>query len=315
MLRSHCGLRLLVYTLGAFASAAAQAQDYPSKPVRIITGPAGGGGDYQARVIAQGITGPLGQAVVIENRPNNLLGEIAAKAPADGYNVLLSGGSVWSLPLLQPVNYDPVKDLAPITLIERSPSLLVVHPSLPVKSVKELIALAKAKPGQLNYNTASSDTRLAGELFKSMAGINIVIISYSANAMGYADLLAGQVQLTFGNILQVTPHLKAGRLRVLGVTTATPSAMFPELPTIAQTVPGFEKASIGAMFVPAKTPEPIIGRLNQEISRYMHTPDAKQRFATAGSEAVSSTPQELANTIKGEMARLGKVIKEANIKN
>jgi len=296
------------------AAGVASGQDYPNRSIRIIAGPAGGGGDFQARTIAQGITGALGQPVVIENRPNNLLGEIASKAPPDGYTVLLTGGSLWSQPFLLNVSYDPVKDFAPITLIERSPSLLVVHPSLPVKSVKELIALAKSKPGQLNYNAASSDTRLAGELFKSMAGINIVIVPYSSNAMGYGDLLSGQIQLTFGNILQVTPHIKSGRLKVLGVTTATPSAMYPELPTIAATVPGFEKASIGAMFMPAKTPEAIINRLNQEIGRFMSTPEAKQRFANAGSEAVSSTPQELAATMKAEMARLGKVIKEAGIR-
>ena len=314
MLISRLGSWLAIFGVSVLPVCSALSQDYPNRPIRMLAGPAGGGGDFQARTVAQGISGPLGQPVIIENRPNNLLGELAAKAPPDGYMVLLTGGSLWSLPFLQTVNYDPIKDFAPVTLIERSPSLLVVHPSLPVKSVKELIALAKSKPGQLNYNSASSDTRLAGELLKSMAGINFVIVPYSTNAVGYGDLLAGQVQLTFGNILQVTPHIKAGRLRVLGVTTATPSAMFPDLPTIAETIPGFEKAAMGAVFMPAKTPEAIVNRLSQEIGRVMRSPEVKQRFANVGSEAVSSTPQELAATMKAEMERLSKVIKEAGIR-
>ena len=308
-------LRTWLLSSAAMAVAGmAFAQDYPVKPIRMIAGPAGGGADFQARTIGQAIAGPLGQPVIIENRPNNILGEAIAKAPPDGYTMVLTGSSIWSLPLMQSVGYDPVRDFAPIILFERSPSLLVVHPSLPVKSVKELITLAKARPAQLNFSAPSSDTRLSGELFKAMTGTNFAIVSYSSNPMAYADLVAGQVQFTMGSALSLPPHVKAGRLRALAVTTLQPSAMFPELPTVSMTVPGFEKASMGSIFAPARTPEAIVTRLNQEIGRFMRTTEAKQKFANAGSEAVSSTPEELATTMKAEMVRLGKVIKDAGIR-
>lgn len=291
----------------------AAAQSFPTKPVRIVTGPVGGGGDFQSRAIAQAITGPLGQGVIVENRPNNLLGEIVAKAPPDGYTLLIAGGSLWSQTFLQKVNYDPVKDFAPIAQIERSPNLLVVHPSLPVKTTKELIALAKAKPGQLNYSAPAADTRFAAEMFKSMAGIDFVVVPYSNNQTAYVDLLAGQIQLAFGNINTVLPHIKTGRLRALAVTTATPSAMFPDLPTVAQTVPGFDKAGVAGVFAPARTPDPIIRRLNEEVVRYMRTNEAKQKFANIAAEAIASTPEELAHTMTSEMARIAKVVKALNI--
>ena len=297
----------------SLAATPAYAQSYPSKPVRILTSPAGGGGDFQSRIIAQGITGPLGQPVIIENRPNNLLGEIASKAVPDGYTLLISGGSLWSLPLLQEVSYDPIRDFAPITLIERSPNLLVVHPSVPANSVKELIELARQRPGQLNYSAPASDTRLAAELFKSMAKIDFTIVPYSNNPTAYADLVAGRIQFAFGNINTVTPLIKAGKLKVLAVTTLTPSAMFPDLPTISATVPGFKKSGTGGMFAPARTPEPIIRRLNEEAVRVLNTSETKQRFATIAAEAVSSTPEELAATVKGEMAETQSAMKSAGI--
>jgi tripartite-type tricarboxylate transporter receptor subunit TctC len=289
-------------------------QDYPNKPMRIVVSKAGGGNDFMARTIGQGITRSLGQQVVIDNRPSNMEGEAAARAAPDGYTLLLGGASLWTLPLLQDVSYDPVKDFAPITLIERSPNILVVHPSLPAKSVKELIALAKARPGELNFASSGADTRLQGELFKALAGINIVNIPYSSGAVEYADLVAGQVHLKFGSTVSVAPHVKSGRLRALAVTTAQQSALYPSLPTVAAALPGYEAAAKAAMFVPAKTPDAIINRLNQEIGRFLRTGEAKEKFANAGSEAVTSSPEEAAATVKTDMARLGKLIKDTGMR-
>ena len=186
------------------------AQDYPSKPIRIFTGSVGGASDFSSRQIAQGIAGPLGQQVLVENRSN--IGEAVAKSPADGYVLLFDGGSFWLGPLMQSMGYDPVSDFAPITLAASSPNVLVVNTSLPANSVKEFIALAKAKPGSLNFSTggAGSLSHLAGELFKSMAGVNIVRVGYSSGAAEYSDLIGGQVQLIFGGASSVTPHVKSG---------------------------------------------------------------------------------------------------------
>ena len=303
----------LLLGIAALAASSAMAQCYPSKPVHILTSPAGGGGDFQSRIIGQGLTGPLGQPVVVDNRPNNILGEVGSKAAPDGYTLIISGGSLWSLPLLQEVAYDPLRDFAPISLIERSPNLLVVHPTVPVNSVKELVDLARKQPGQLNFSAPASDTRLAAEMFKSMAKIDFTIVNYSNNPTAYQDLVAGRIQFAFGNINTVTPLIKAGKLKVLAVTTLTPSAMFPDLPTIAATVPGFEKAGLGGVFAPARTPDPIIRRINQEVVRIMATSDTKQKFATIAAEAVSSTPEELAATMKAEMSRIQSAMKDAGI--
>ena len=303
------GLAVLTFNV-----AVVSAQDYPNKPIRLFTGPVGGGGDFMARTISQGISGALGQPVVIENRPNNLIGEIVAKSPADGYTLIFGSGSLWTLPLLQAVPYDPVRDFAAITLTERSPSLLVVHPTLPVKSVRELIALAKSRPGELNSASSSADTRLAAELFKSMAGVNIVNIPYSSGSVEIADLVGGQVQLKFAGTASVTAHVKSGRLKALAVTTPQPSTMFPELPTVAAAVPGYEASAKAGVLAPVKTPDAIINRLNQEIGRFLKTADAKERFAKTGSEAVTSTPEEFAAIIRTDTARLGKIVKDVGLR-
>ena len=288
-------------------------QDYPSKPVRVVTSGAGGGNDLMTRTIAQGITGALGQQVIVDNRPSGVIGETVAKAPADGYTLLLGGGSLWIQPFLQEVRYDVAKDFAPITLVERSPSMLVVHPSLPVKTIKELIALAKQRPGALNYAYASADTQLAAELFKAMAGVDIVGVPYKTMGIALTDTLGGHITLIMSSSV-VVPHLKAGRLRALAVTTPRQSTLFPGLPAVAETVPGYEASAMAAMFAPAGTPRAIINRLNQEIVRFLNSADGKQKFLNNGSEAVTSSPEELAAIIKTEMTRLGKVIKDAGIK-
>ena len=288
-------------------------QDYPSKPVRIVTSGAGGGNDLMTRTIAQGIAGTIGQQIIVDNRPSGIIGETVAKAPADGYTLLLGGGSLWIQPFLQEVRYDVAKDFAPITLVERSPSLLVVHPSLPVKSIRELIALAKSRPAALNYAFASADTQLAAELFKSMAGVDIVGVPYKTMGAALTDVLGGHITIIMSSSV-VVPHLKAGRLRALAVTTPKESTLFPGLPAVAEVVPGYEASAMAAAFAPANTPRPIINRLNQEIGRFLTSADGKQKFLSNGSEAVTSTPEELAAIIKTEMTRLGKIIKDAGIK-
>ena len=302
--------------MSALSANTAPAQSYPSKPIRIVTGGPGGGADFASRVMAAGLASALGQQVIVDNRGGVVPGEIVSQAPADGYTLLCYPGSLWLGSLLQTTPYDPIKDFAPISMLVRSPSILVVHPSLPVKSVKELIALAKAKPGALNYSAAGTGgaTHLSAELFKAMAGVNIVFIPYKGAGAALADVLGGQVQLTFGSAASVAPHLKSGRLRALAVTSAQPSAIAPDLPTIAASVPGYDAVQNTGMFAPVKTPEAIINRLHQEIVKVLRSPDTKEKLFNAGVEAVASTPAELAATIKLEMVRIGKVIKEAGIR-
>lgn len=296
-------------------------QSYPTKPIRMVAAAAGGGVDLVARVIAQRLSVNLGQQVVVDNRGGAggiIAGEMVAKAPPDGYTLLCYGPPIWLLPLLRSnLPYDPIKDFAPIAMVMNTPNVLVVHPSLPVKSVKELIALAKARPGQLN--DAGSDTgssaHLAMELFKSMAGVNIVRIPYKGVGPGLAALVAGEVQMMLPVITAALPHVKSGRLRALAVTSAQPSRLAPGMPTVAASgVPGYEAGGWGAVFAPAGTPAAIITRLNEEIVRVIETPDVRDRLINAGTEPVSGSPEALAATIKSEMAKWGKLIKDANIK-
>jgi len=293
-------------------------QDFPYRPIRMVTSSVGSGNDAVARLIAAGIAGPLGQQVIIENRPSGTIPiDLVSKAEPDGYTLLLYGGTIWIMPLLQATPYDPIKDFAPITLVEKAPLVLVVNPSLAANSVKELIALAKAKPGALNYASAAtgSSTHLAAELFKSMAGVNMVRVNYKGGAAAATDLMAGQVQLMFFSPPPVMPHVKAGKLRALAVTSREPSALAPGLPTVeASGLPGFESVTVTGIFAPAKTPAAAIKRLNQEIVRLVKTPEAREKFFNSGSEVVGSSPEELAAAGKSETAKWGKVIKEAGIR-
>ena len=293
------------------------AQNYPNTFIRIVTTQAGSGNDFTARVIAPAISGGLGQQVIVDNR-GAIAGEVVAKAQPDGYTLLCWGSPLWLAPFLrEKVAYDPVKDFAPISLLVTTPNILVVHPSLSVKSVKELIALAKARPGDLNYASpgAGGSVHLAAELFKSMAGVNIVQIGYRGTGQAFTSLISGEVQLMFPNAASVTPHVKSGRLRALAVTSAVPSALAPGLPTVtASGVPGYESLARFGMFAPAKTPEAVVRRLNQEIVRALNMADVKQKLFNSGAEVVGSSPEEFGTTIKSEMARLGKVIKDAGIR-
>lgn len=297
---------------------AAVGQDYPSKPIRIVAPGLGGSGDFASRLIAQGITGSLGQQLIIDNRPTGVIqAEAVYKAPPDGYTLLVAGGSVWIFPLLRKTAYDVARDFSPITMVERAPLLLAVHPSLPVKSVKDLIALAKARPGELNYSTTGigSSFHLSAELFKSMAGVNFVHIAYSGSGTAVSALISGEVQLQIGSPTALSEHVKSGRLRALAISSAEPSALVPGVPTIAATgLPGFEVLGITGMWAPAKTPVAVINRLNQEVARVLNSPDVKQTFFNRGSESVGGSPEQLATAIQADAGRMGKVIKDIGLR-
>lgn len=308
-----CTLTLLAPTFSC-------AQDFPAKPVRIVTSDVGGGADVQARIIAQGITPALGQQVIIENRGGGFApGEAVARAAPDGYTILYTGSAHWLLPFLRRnVPYDPVADFAPITQSVRAPNLLVAHPSLPVRNVRELIALAKTRPGELNYGSGApgSSSHLAPELLKYMARIDIMRIPYKGVGPALNDLMGGQIQLMFPNAASVTPHVRSGRLRALAVSSKEPSPLAPGVPTVASSgVPGYESVSILGVFAPAKTPDAIVARLNREFVRFLSMPEAKERLFKAGVEAVGSSPQQLAETVRAEMARMGKLIKGLGIRD
>lgn len=294
-------------------------QTYPNKPIRVVTAEPGGGGDVVTRIIGQGLTASLGQQVVVDNRAGSVViqAEVMSKAPSDGYTLLVSGNTFWILPLLQPVPYDPIRDYSPITVTTSSPAVLAINPALPANSVKELIALAKARPGALNYASGvmGSTTHLASELFKSMAGIDVVRISYKGAGSAAMAVVAGEVQMMIIPMSTATPFIKSGRMKALAVASAQPSALLPGLPTVAASgLPGYESATLHAVFAPARTPQAIVSRLNQEIVRYISSPDASEKLFNAGLEIVGSSPEQSAVTIKAEMARMGKVIKDARIR-
>ena len=302
-------------------AAAAHAQGFPSRAVHIVTSEPGGGNDFAARVIAQGLTGPLGQPVVVDNRggaSGAIAGETVAKGVPDGHLLLLYGSNIWLLPFLRDRGpYDPVRDLAPVTLAVRAPNILVVHPSLPVKTTQQLLALARARPGALNYGAGAvgSSSQIATELFKAMGKLDITQISYKGNGIALNALIAGEVQLAFATPGSVAAHIKSQRLRALAVTSPQPSPLLPGLPTVASAgLPGYEAVSIVGLFAPAKTPEAVVARLNQEIVRVLGRAEVKERFLSSGVETVGSTPEEFGATVKSEMARLGKVIRDAGIK-
>jgi tripartite-type tricarboxylate transporter receptor subunit TctC len=310
------GVPILAFLL--CIAAAAHAQTYPSKPIRIITSGVGGAGDIASRLVAQGISPALGQQVIVDNRASGAIPvEVTLKAPPDGYTLMLYGSTVWLGPYLHAQWPDPLREFAPITLAATAPNILVVHPSLPVKSVKELIALTKARPGALNFATTGtgSSPHLAAELFKAMAGIDIVRITYKGAGAAITDLIGGHVQMTFATASSATPHLKSGRLRALGVSSARPSPLLPGLTTIAAAgLPGYESSSLQGVFAPAGVPAPILQRLNQEIVRYLHSSDAREKFLAVGVETVGTTPEQFTAAMKAEMARMGKVIRDAGIR-
>ncbi len=318
MLNPRLAVAAIAAAWALYGAGMVHGQNYPNKPVRLVTAGVGGGNDFVARLIAQGISGPLGQPVIVDNRPgvSTIPGQVVSQSQPDGYTVLVYGPGVWLSQFLRSdVPYDVEKDFAPVSIVDRSPLLLVVHPSIPITSVQDLVAYAKAKPGALNYSTGGtgSSSHLAPELFKYMTGVNMVRVPYKSGSQEIIDLVAGQVQLAFSTGA-AAPHAKSGKLRPLAHTGDQPSALYPGLPTVAATLPGYRAVSFTAMFVPAKTPTAVIKRLNEETVRLLRSAEAKERLFNNGAEAVGSTPEELTTAVRAEVARWGKVIKEAGIK-
>jgi tripartite-type tricarboxylate transporter receptor subunit TctC len=293
----------------------ASAQSYPTKTVRIITAAAGGGSDYATRLIATPLAAALGQQVIVDNR-GVVAADIAAKAAPDGYTLLLTGATLWLLPFMRDNVPSNISDFTSITLATETANILVVHPQLPAKTVKELINLARAKPGHLNFATSGTgnSVHIAGELFKAMGKVDVVRVNYKGATQALVDLVAGQTQFMFAVPGSIVPYVKAGRLRAIAVTSAKPTLLAPGLPTVADALPGFESVSRLAIFAPTGTPAPIVTLLNQEIVKVLQRPDVKEKFHATGIETVGSTPHELTMLVEKEIKQMGRVIKDAGIR-
>jgi tripartite-type tricarboxylate transporter receptor subunit TctC len=300
---------MLLFTAGEICS-----QTYPSKPIRIFTGSSTQ--ELLARMVGQVITGSMGQPVVVDNRASVVIAsESVAKAQPDGYSVLLTGTTFYLTPLTQKISYDPLNDFAPVIFMGRSPSILYVTPSLPVKSIKEIIAYAKTKPGELNDSIGAlgSGNHLMVELFKSMAGVNIVTVPYSSGSQETADLISGRLHMTFGNPSPLMEQVKTGKLRALAVTSLDPSALAPGLPPISATLPGYEWNNNLLVLMPAKTPPAIVNQLNREIQQALKSADLKERMFTAGVEVIGNSPEQSAALLKSETVRISKLIQDIGL--
>ncbi len=307
---------LLLLSLAASISCAQQS--YPTKMIRyVVPFPAGGPLDIVARALGQELTKSLGQPVIIDNRPGaggNIGADFVAKSPPDGHTILMGAVSTHAInvTLYSKLPYDPIRDFAPVTRIPSGPNVLVVHPSIPARNVQELIAVARAHPGQLNFASGSTGSagHLAGELFKVMAHVDMVHIPYKGAAPAVVDLLGGHVSLMFDNLASGLPNIKAGRVRALAVTTLKRSPMIPELPTISESgLRGFDVSTWFGVFAPAGTPAEIVNRLNTEIARVLRTQDMKERLAFLGAEPVGNRPEEFAAFVKAEIPKYAKVIR------
>jgi len=293
------------------------AQDkYPSKLIRIVTATPGSNHDWGARLVAQELTPRLGQRVIVENRGTIAIEYVAREAPPDGYTLLFYGSTVWLQPYLTKANWDPIGDLAPISLAMSSPNVLVVHPSLPVQSVKELMALARARPGELNYSAGGggSTPHIAAELFNYMAKVRIVRVHYRGSGPSMIGLLVGEVQLMFAALGPIMPHVVGRKVRALAVTTPRRTRLIPDLPTVGEALPGYASEAVIGFFVPRKTSASIIRLLHQQIVDSLKAADPKVLF-NAGVEIVGNSPDEFAGFINSEMARMGPVIKSASFNN
>ena len=316
-----CSVAALMFLSGFLPPAVTQ--NYPTKSIRLIIPYAPGGpNDIFGRMMAQKLAEAFGQQVVADNRggASGVIGtELVARAAPDGYTLLLGGAALFSMNpvLLAKLPYEPLRDFAPVSLIASTPFILVTHPLLPVKNVQDLIALAKSRPGQLNFGSAGAGgpPRLAAELLKIMAGIDMVHVPYTGGAPALTATIAGEVHLFFPSIAPALPLVKDGKLKGLAVTSATRSAVVPEYPTIAESgLPGYAIGNWFAVAVPAATPKPIVARLNAELVKALNLGDVRKRFIDLGADPIGSTPDELAAYIRSELAKWGKVIKAAGIK-
>ncbi len=299
------------------ATGVVHGQDYPSKPIRIFTSGVGGSSDRATRIFAPALSAALGQQVVVDARAAPISMEQTAKAPPDGYTLIVAGSGIITAPLLQVPAQEPLKEFAPITLAVSAPSVITVHPTMPVKTVKQLIALANARPGELNYasgNTGSA-SHLTGELFNSMARIKIVRVPYKAAGAAVADLVTGQVQVAYYSPGSVAPQIEAGKLRAIAVTSLQPSALVPGVPTVAASgLPGFEVLSTDSVFAPAKTPPAILSRVYRELVKVLNQPDIKEKLMNSGGEPIGNSPEAFSAWLKAEVAKWGKLIKETGIR-
>ena len=304
-------------------AAAAGAPDFPRRPIRMIVAfSPGGGTDITGRIAAQAISEGLGQTVIVDNRPGSggIIGtQMAARAQPDGYTLITGGtGSHAINPALYPdLPYDAVRDFAPVSLVASTPYLMVVTNALPVKTVREFVALAKGDPGKLNMASSGSGgmPHLAGELFQLLAGVKLTHVPYKGTGAVFPDLISGQVQVTFGDLIAAFPHVKGGRLRALAITSPKRVSSLPDVPTVAEAgVPGYEAVGWFGVFAPARTPAPIVDLLQGAIARYLERADARERLASLGADVVASRPQAFADVLKADIARWARVVKESGAK-
>jgi len=300
-------------------AAAAVAPDYPTRPIRLVASGLGGTGDFTSRMIGPHLSSRWGQPVIVDNRPGGVTpGQILVGSQPDGHTLMMVGAVIWLSPFMrESVPFNPARDFVPVTLAVSSPNVLVVHPSLPVKSVQELLAFAKQKPGFLNVASSGigNSNHLAGEIFRAMAGIDIVSIAYKGAALALNDVVGGRVQMMFATANSSRSHIAAGRLRALGVTSAQPSKLLPGLPTIASVgLPGYESAATLGILTRAGTPQAVIEKLYGEIAQFLKSSETTERLFKAGIDAVASTPREFGEMIDADVRIKGKIIKSAGIR-
>jgi tripartite-type tricarboxylate transporter receptor subunit TctC len=306
--------------LAAFVISGPASSAYPEKTVRVIVpSPPGGGNDIMARLAGQKLGEAWGKQVVVDNRPGAggaIAFEMAARAAPDGYTLALGSTNLTVLPEMRKVNYDPIRDFAPVSLMARSMNILLVHPSVPAKSAKELIALARKSPGKLNYATSiATSVHLAAELFKAKAGVNIVMVSYKGMGPALVDLIAGQVDIAFANPAASREYVRSGRLRALAVTGEKRSALLPDIPTVAETaIPGFEASTWWGILAPAGTPAAIVAEVNGRLAAALTQRDVMDRIAALGADLVGGSPQRLAEHLNTEIPKWREVIRAANIR-
>jgi tripartite-type tricarboxylate transporter receptor subunit TctC len=304
----------------AIASANLSAQPYPYRPIRLVVGfQAGGGVDMSARTVGQPLSGSLGQSVVVDNKPGaagNIAAALVAKATPDGYTLLMANSTIASPTLFKSLTFDVRKDLDPVSLVAIGPSVLVVHPAVPARNVKDLIALARAKPKQLTYGSGGvgNVTHLEMEIMNAMVGVQMTHVPFKGSAPSLVALVSGEVQAVFSSIPSALGQIRAGRIRPLGVSIMKRSSVLPEVPTIHESgVPGFDAASWYAVFAPARTPKGTVTLLSKEIVRIMNTPDVRQRFANDGFEPAGTSPAEFAKFLRVELAKWAKAVEMAGI--
>jgi len=316
------GMCPFVLVLAAMGGTALGAGNYPLRPVRLIVPYApGGNADLVGRIVAEGLTARLNMQFVVDNRPgaSSIIGtELAAKAPADGYTILLVASTYAVNPsLVAKLPYDTLRDLIPISLVAQTPQVLVASPAVPVKSIEDLLALAKSKPGSLNYGSTGigSTANMAGALLNVLARIHLVHVPYKATAQSLTDVMAGHLHLAIPSMTASIPHVRSGKLRPLGVTSSKRSAQLPELPTIAEAgVPGYQAVIWNAVLAPRGTPQPILDRLSREVAAAMRAPEAADRYRALGAETIGSTPEEFGKFLRAEIEQYARVIRESGLK-